>query len=373
MANPIGGTVTIEPELWRADVNGNLLQNLTHFVEEGSVDWDESRSGGTMMGCSFTLSRPNLLTAYRDFIIPFQTLRYDSGTVVRTQVGHFVVLPSGESHTAIDSRSVVTGVDMTYRLSMAKSLDRVNYASGTNLRAILVSIMGSVGITKYNFPSTTKVLSADKSFSLGTPMISQANHFAHRFGWYMMFMERDGSIRSLPYRNLTTSQPSKLYTEDHLVDVLEVEAPPSDKFANVVILTKDVTDGSPLISIARQDNPAVPWSTAALNMEIVYGPENIDDAEDQTALDLLAQSRLDNSAAYEKVVTITTLPDPRQDVRRTVDLYLQGDKAHLNGRYRVKAWRIGFTPDDALTQVTLGRVARFVEGVLVPGQGLLDI
>jgi len=262
---------------------------------------------------------------------------------------------------------------MTYRLAMAKSLDRENYSSSTNLRDLLVSIMSSVGITKYNFPTTSRALSSDKSFSLGTTKLIQANHFAHRFGWYMMFMERDGSIRSLPYRNLSTSQPSKLYTEDYLVDVLEVEPPPSDKFANVVILKKDVTDGNPLISIARQDNPSVPWSTTALGMEIVAGPENIDDAEDQSALDLIAQSRLDNAAAYEKVITLTTLPDPRQEIRRTVDLYLQGDKEHLNGRYRVKSWRVGFTPDDALTEVTIGRVARFVEGVLVPGQGLLDI
>ena len=70
---------------------------------------------------------------------------------------------------------------------------------------------------------------------------------------------------------------------------------------------------------------------------------------------------------------MTTLPDPRQEIRRTVDLYLQGDKEHLNGRYRVNSWRVGFTPDDALTEVTLSRVARFVEGVLVPGQGLLDV
>lgn len=373
MANPIGGTVTIEPELWRSDTDGNLLQNLTPYVESGYVDWDESRSGGMMMGCSFILSQTNLLTPYKDCIIPFQTLRYASGETIRSQVGQFIVLPSGETHTAIDAKTTITGVDMTYRLAMSKNLDRENYASTTNLRTLLVDIVEAAGITKYNFPVTTKTLGANKSFSLGTSRLTQANHFAHRFGWYMLFMERDGSIRSLPYRNLTTSQPAKLYTEDYIVDVLEVEAPPSDKFANVVIITKDVTEGDPLISIARQDNPSVPWSTVALDMEIVLGPENIDDAEDQTALDLIAQNMLDNASAYEKVIRMTTLPDPRQEIRRTVDLYLQGDKEHLNGRYRVNSWRVGFTPDDALTEVTLSRVARFVEGVLVPGQGLLDV
>jgi hypothetical protein len=186
-------------------------------------------------------------------------------------------------------------------------------------------------------------------------------------------MERDGRLRSLPFRSLSKTQPAKLYTEENLVDVLSVETPPADKFGNVVILQRERTDESTLTAIAREDNPAVPWSTAALEREIVIGPETVDDAEDQEALDALAQERLDNAGAYEKIITFRTMPDPYQEINRTVDIYLQGDKSHLNGRYRLRGWKVGFTPEVALVDIEVTRVARFISGILEPGQGLLPV
>lgn len=373
MAQPVGGTVTIDARLWVADRSGNLVRDITRYVESGFVDWDADRSGGSPMGCEFVLSKTNLLTPWKDYLIPFQTLTYDSGVTVRAQMGHFMVMPYGETHSAIDERSTVTGRDLTVVPALSKYLDRENFSASTNLVTIETGILTDLGLTKYNFPSTSKVLGSAKSFGVGTTKLQAMNHFFHRFGWYRLFMELDGTLRSLPYRKLSTSQPSKLYTEDHIVDLLEVDTPPTDKFANIIILQKEIEGGGSIQSIAREDSPTVPWSTVSLGIDIVRGPETVTDVEDQTALDLLAQSELDNAAAYEKIIQLRTLPDPNQEIYRTVDLYLSEEKEHLNGRYRVSAWRIGFTPDDALVDLTLSRVARFVDNLLVPGQGLLDI
>lgn len=373
MAQPIGGTVTIDARLWVADRSGNLVRDITSYVESGFVDWDSDRSGGSPMGCEFILSKTNLVTPWKDYLIPFQTLTYDSGVTVRAQMGHFMVMPYGETHSAIDERSTVTGRDLTAVLAISKYLDRENFSAASNLVTVQTGILSEVGLAKYNFPTTTKTLGAAKSFGLGTSRLQVMNHFFHRFGWYRLFMELDGTLRSLPYRKLSTSQPSKMYTEDHIVDLLEVDTPPTDKFANVIILQKEIEGGDSIQSIAREDSPTVPWSTVSLGVEIVRGPETVSDVEDQTALDLLAQSELDNAAAYEKIIKLRTLPDPNQEIYRTVDLYLTGDKDHLNGRYRVTAWRIGFTPNDALVDLTLSRVAQFIDNSLVPGQGLLDV
>lgn len=373
MAQPNGGAVTIWGELWRTDKNGVPQEDLTEYVTSGSVDWHGDRTGGTPMGCQVTFRRADLLTAFADYIMPYLNLVYDDGTEIREPMGRFIVMPFAETHDPVTAEVTVTGRDMTYLLAMSKFLDTGNYAASSNLRTNLVDLIEDAGYTKHVIPTTTKTLSKAKSFRVGTSRLDAANHFAHRFGWYKLFMERDGYIRTLPYRSLINTQPAKLYTEDHLVDVLSVNEPPADKFANVVIVQRETTDGATLTSVARQDNPAVPWSTEALGIEIVKGPETVDDAEDQTALDAIAAEMLDNAGAYEKIVTIRTLPDPYQEINRTADLYLQGDKEHLNGRYRIRGWKVGFTPENALVEVEMSRVARFVTGVLEPGQGLLGI
>jgi len=370
---PVGGRVTISSELWRTDITGFPLEDLTPYVISGSVDWHGDRDGGTPMGCSFTLTATDLVTPYVDFIVPFMNLTYEDGSdSIREQMGIFMVMPFGEEHTPTTEECTIEGRDLTFILSVSKFTDKKNFSSGTNFITNVKNLIDDTALTKMVFPTTTKTLGKAKSFSLGTSRLDAVNHFLHRIGWYKLYMERDGFLRSVPYRSLSKTQPAKLYTEDHLVDLLSVETPPADKFGNVVILQRERTDEATLTSIARA-SPALHWSAESLGLEIVLGPDTVDDAEDQEALDAIAESRLDNAGAYEKILTFKTMPDPYQYINRTVDIYLQGNKEHLNGRYRLRGWRVGFTPDDALVEIEVTRVARFVTGILEPGQGLLDI
>lgn len=369
-----GQNATIYGELYRTDINGVLLEDLTEHVIDGFVEWHGDRSDGTPMTCSFTMKTPNLLTPWVDYITPYMNITYnDDRAPIRERCGVFLVMPYAESHTPNTSEVVVTGRDLTYLLSTSQYLDTQNFATGANVVTCIRSIITSVGITKHNIRNSSRTLGYDRSYTFGTTKRDAANKLAQAIGYYRLFMDRSGYIRSSPYQKLSTLQPAKVYTEADLIETLEVDAPPIDQFANVVTLKKDDPTNGSLYAIAREDNPAVPWSTVALGRTIVRPLELVSDVETQDDIDKLAEQRLQNAGAFEKVLNVTTLPDPFQEINRCVDLFLTGEKDYLNGRYRLRGWKMGFTPDTASVSLELNRVATFVSGVLIPGQGLSPV
>lgn len=374
MANLIiGQSPTLFGELWLTDKNGVPLQDLTSYLVSGFVDWHGDRSDGTPMTCEFVLNKPGLVTPWTDFITPYINITYKDDTPsVRERMGIFNVTPYGEDHTATTAESTITGRDLTYLLTTASYLDTQNYAVGTNVVTTMRSIIASVGITRYNIHSSTRTMGFARTYTAGQNKREAVNSLANSIGYYKPFMDRSGTIRSSPYIKLSTTQPSKIYTEANIIETLTLTAPPTDEFANVVVLKKDNGEDDPYISVARQDDPAVPWSTVALGRTFVRPLETVSDADTQADLDRIAQERLDNAGAYEKVIQLKTMPDPYQEINRCVDLLLTGEKAYLNGRYRLRGWRVGFTQDDAAVAVEMHRLALFTGG-LVPGQGLAPI
>jgi hypothetical protein len=365
-----GGAVTIGAELWRSDIAGNLLEDLSDVLVAGFVDYDYFRNGGLFgaldgspMGCEFTLRETARVTPLVDFLRPFLLLSYDDGRAeARYPLGLFAVQHPAERHTATIGEATLRGQDLTSVLRDSFFTSTYTADSGdqfdTEIRTIIEG--GSVPAAMHNIRESSKALGYARKFTQTWSRLAAANKLAHAAGWYRLFAELDGRVTTLPYRSFATAQPALTITAADPVDDLALE--PTTQVANTVILHARRQGRSTLKSMVPADDGSLsdPYSPASLGRRIVYGggPIVVDDIDTQADLDAEAASLLEEARAREQIVRVTLLPQKPPGILRTVDLAIGGAKAHLDGRYACRGWRVGLTPEDALLELSLHRVVR---------------
>lgn len=363
-----GGGLTISAELWRATIDGQKVEDLSDMLVSGSVDWDYGRAGGlfgspegTAMMCTFELRDVARVTPLVDFLMPILNIAYlDGRPPITQQLGLFAVDPPPERHDALTGIATLTGQDLTSVLRDTFFTSTYTVAAGTEFDTQVRTIIqdGGIPVGKHNIRETTKTLGFVRKFTTTSSRLAAANRLLHAIGYYRLFCDLSGWPTSLPYRSWTNTHPAHVFTAADPVDILTVD--PQGRPANTVIVHAQRQGRSTLKSVAMNTDNTDPYSVPRLGRQIVYGggPIVVDDIEDQASLDAYAADLLEEAGSWETIVTLNVLPDPHPDILRTVDLNLGGAKAHLDGRYHLRAWRVGFTPADALHTMRLHRVVK---------------
>jgi hypothetical protein len=370
-----GGSIEISGELWRCDINGQLLEDLSGLLVSANVDWSYDRGGGlfgsfsgTMLQSTVTIRDVRALMPLIDFYTLFLNLDYQDVKPARCQqLGVYAVDPCQEEHDALEGRCTVIGQALTSVLRDNFFTSTFTASTGTQFDTQIRTIIEGAGITRHNIRSSSRTLGYPRKFGITWNRLAAANKLAHAAGWYRLFDELDGRVTTLPYRTNKTTEPAAIYTLADPVNPLNVE--PQSKPANTVIVYAQRQGRSTLRSVAMNSDETDPYSVPSLGRQKVYndGPIVYDDVEDQAALDAIALDLLEEAGSYEQVVTLQVLPDIHPDILRSVVLNFGGEKEHLDGQYACRGWSVGFTPDTALMTLELHRVVRgseFLESLL---------
>jgi len=122
----------------------------------------------------------------------------------------------------------------------------------------------------------------------------------------------------------------------------------------------------PTLIARRVNNDAdSPISVFNIGREVLYGgaPYDARDAEDQDDVDAIADRLIEEARSYERTVTVTVPPDPDlPGPRRVIDLDLETAGWDARGRYWLREFSLGFTPQDAAMNLVCNRLVRFEHG-----------
>lgn len=359
---PKTGPITLTGELWKCDVGGGLIEDISSEVLSGAITWSADRSdpgssGGTQMTADFVVRHPERLLPYIDFITPFLNVDYGNGDSIRQRLGIYLTdIPNMDIYPT-EAQAQIRGKDLTW--VMANSVPTGGYHAlvGYDFSVYLRQIALASGLTLTNIRDSDRVLGYTRSFTPGMSYLEMFNKLAGGIGWYPAFMDMAGNIVSLPYRIFTDNTPVETITTGQVVNLVK-STPETTGIGNVCVVMKDNGAKAPLVVIRKNQDPRSAISIPNIGREIMIGgaPIRNSDLESLGDAKALAKYKIQLGASYTNTLDLEILPDPRQGTYRTVELDLGDHWADLAGRYWVKSWSIGFTPADGPTKLTVARV-----------------
>lgn len=365
MSIPIsGGNARVSYELWRATIDNELVEDLSDYLADGSVNLNLDQA--IKLSASITMRDPSRVTPYRDFLAPFINVSYpDARPSISRQIGLYTTrLPSGSA-----KRRGEVGTfdceDLCRILAKNAFTDTHNIAAGSNVVTAATAIVTFSGISRVNFPATSRTLSDDLSLHIQSTRLDGVNDLFSAIGWYDVGTDLDGRISNAgPVLDISKTHPFRTLTEDDLRGPIAKQQTDID-IANVVeVINASATD-TPMKAIARNDDPASPTSTVSVGYEIgLYKSVNGDTTQDD--LDALAARYLAEAKSYNEVIQIQIEPDPDAlTPRQTIELDFNGAFESFSGIYWVRAAHLGFKPSQGLLTLDLNRLTSTVSGVLL--------
>ena len=357
-----GGGVTMAVTLWRATVTNQLVEDVSDLLVDGRVEMNLDRA--TKLAASLTVRDADRINPYTDYLAPILTLAYDDGRPsVTAPLGLYAFeVPPGQ-RTIEDATAAVAGQDLTSLLTSSAYQDANNVASGTNALSELAATLAEVGITRTNLPASSTTLAATTTFPVGTTRYAKGQSLTTYAGCYDPYMELDGRIATQPIRDIAAVQPYATLTDDDLLAPVEVQ-PTKGTIANVVVVVQQDPSLPFYESVARNDDPASPTSTATVGREFVRVEKRTDLAA-QADADALAARLLAESRSFYQVVTAKTFFDPNIGLHQTVALNLSGKLSVLNGRWWVRTWAFGLRPAAAVLTLEINRVTDDILGTRI--------
>ncbi len=356
-----GNGYTMSVELWRATIDNALVEDISDYLVDGSVDLNLDRE--IKLAASFTLRNPAAVTPYSDYLAPFVRFEFDDGSDdVYQQVGLFATKVPPGRYTVEDAVATFEGADLTSLLASAFLTDTSNRAAGQNyVTAGIVPVLTALGITRYNIPTTTSTFPVIQSYPIGMGYLERANLVCDQLGWYHLGMDLDGKI-STPGapQNLLSMEPWRELTDSDMLTPPDVQ-PTGLEIANVILVVNDDPASAPLSSLVTNSDPQSPTSTVSIGRSIMR-KVTVTGNTTQAALDALAARILAESRTYYRTCKVTILHDPTALVpHQTVRLTLTGQMESLSGLWWVRTASMGLTPDKPtvleLNQVTSDLVA----------------
>lgn len=357
-----GGGITLSVALWRATIGNAFVEDLSDDLDDGKIEMNLDRA--IKMSSQFALRHPEKVTPYRDYLAPIVTLEYDDGSAtVSHQVGLFAVRTPPRVLSVNKTTAQFDGEDLTSVLATSVYTDTDNVPAGTGVLAEIISTLAEAGITRFNFPPSSRTTDAALSFPVGTTRLAKCNALTTYIGWYDVYAETDGRIASQPIRSIDQVEPFKVVDDDELL--ADVELPPAaGDVANVILVILDDPSRAPLTAIRRNDDPSSPTSTVVLDREI-YRQERRSDLATQTDVDALADRLLAESRSYYQPAKVVIRPDPTIGVHQTVDLDLEDDQEALDGRWWIRTWEMGLAPATLALKLDINRTTDTLVGVTI--------
>jgi hypothetical protein len=358
-----GGLIT--KQLFRCDVAGNRLEDLSDIFLDGTVSYRDDTGGGVPMTFDLQTTGAQRLDDLADFVSPYLTIAYDNGATFGPQrLGVFVVAQPDVTITQTTAKQSYPCEDLTSVLRDAVLTSTWKIPTGTNIMDAIAALIVNAGITKYRLPSSARVTGYNRAYPKGTTNLEAINKLCVAAKCFPVWMAIDGAITTSFSKLLSQSQPITTITDaDYIGEV--THQPTRGQLGNVVVVRRERSDQSTLYAVRKNTDVDSPISIPNLGREILYTGAAIDatDAEDQSDVDDLADRLIEEARSYERTVGITVMPDTDYLApHRVVDCDIQTESWDVYGRLWIKEWTIGMTPANVAPTLTLNRFVRFFRG-----------
>lgn len=361
-----GRTVEVRAQVWRVQLDGTPVEDISDAVVAASVDLNIDRE--PYLAGQLVLRDPGRIAPLRDVLSLAVIYTTEDGAETAEPLGLYTTLtPAATSRQAV-TEATYQLTDLTGVLATSVYLANNDVPQGTSVVTELSSTLSEAGITRTAFPASSRTFRKTWTFPAGTSRLEKCNRVLDHIAWYRLQMFRDGRVGSRgPYVDPARQEPFATWTDDDLlsaVDYRPSDAPP----ANVVIVIRDDPSEAPLIAVARNDDPNSRTSTVTVGREIVR-VETVSggDLHSQEDADALAARLLAESRQRYETVSFSVYPDARAlDAFQTVRLaFTSAELLRYSGTWRIRTASLGTTPATAALQVELARVTFDGGGVAV--------
>jgi hypothetical protein len=354
----VGGVVTIETAVFKSNLAGDLLDDLSEDVYGGDVTYDIDRAvKGT---CKLQVTNPANFPEW-SWVKIFQTVIHEGQPSVTYPLGLFRL--GQAKSTWIDDVAEIPGDDPTILLAEAAFSDTFNIALGTNYTTAIESILALVGLAgRCHHDTTTRTLPKAKTYLGGTNCLSAVNELLDSHGRYSIFGNPDGFVASRVFIDRLRAGPAAYYWigQDSLMVGDVTEERNADSAFNYFVVTRTMPDQTVLTATAENDSPSHPFSTVALGARAgiakVYRtkPFPMNDSQGVNVLQEKA-NELKQAASMLHVLTFQHYPRPFT-LHEVIDIDFAGSSAeHLTGRYAVNSLSVGLAGSAGLMTAKVKR------------------
>jgi len=345
------GRVQYRYRLYRCDLEGRPLAELGPGLVYGA-ELRMSNYADQPWALSANLRRPLTLDPIHDHLLLAVDAQVEADTWVRWTYGPFHVQGSPGRHEEHSTTLELQAYDHLVHLRQSGPTTPVSYPAGTGVLAAVRGIL----TTTLGYPASLVDLPAD-DVTLATA-VAWDPYGSDDVTWLTIVNDL---LAAGGFEPLTVTARGRFWTRkatdpasrpvavhygngegaERMLAAEPVEDDPDwNRFANVVIVTsEDTQQQPPIVAIAKNTNPNSPVSVQNYGAEVVKRVR-AKSVVDQASADALAAAQLAASTAYYRRLRITTLPDPRRDVRETYRLtVVQSDgTVVVDGIWQVTNW-----------------------------------
>jgi hypothetical protein len=341
-ASPVlvtGGRVRIDTKLFRATKENVLLEEIPGILS-GTVSVDPNADPIWQFEGEAVLS-DWLPDPFEDWIAPvIDTIsRYEDGSGPareRFQLGLYRVRPYPKRFEQWGGTVLIRGYDplWTLRASVNGSAYTVN--AGTNYSAAVRTILEARGFTRHSIQSTSGTLPKKRTWISGTPWLQIINDLLRSNGFYPLWPDHTGLLRSRRFQTLGSLDPAVTYRDTDVIGVV-VQEPDEDRFANHVVVLGNSPSGTSFRRVITNNDPDSPSSTVRLDFtKSIF--EKSPDYETQAAVDSRAEYLMEraNSMNVRMQVQTKRLRQFQMHEAIAFDLYTNEGQLVADGKWRME-------------------------------------
>lgn len=344
-----GGLYAVAAELWRADRHGRRIDRIpTRHPVQGTITYNEDVDVKRKL--SLEISDPQVLTPFRDFLIPVVTVADAAGNVTQRAKGLFQVTPPKTRLTPARFSGTIEGLDVTYLLRRYRFEDGYTVAAGTDKGAAAREVVLTAGFLpdRVHIPDTGIVFSDDYTFDPGSSAMEIATELLVGCNFYQPFADDEGMIRTGPTVDLQRAQPTSLMctirTAAQLVPPLD-EDPDWNRLRNRITVRNLRPDQDPIYwteSVTNPDHPLYHDPADPDTFPMLLAGDPVDDPQLETVEQAKARARslLADGASYYRKITVQTVIDLTAGAHDVVRVNVSHPAVRYSANWKRRAWTI---------------------------------
>lgn len=391
----------ISSRMYRCTYDNQRLEEITDYLLSGSVTMDPGRDVTWTLDAEITPEGWDQLKPYRDWVAPWLTVEYPDGSVREGQLGLYLVLDSPQRHDEITGAVQLEAMDALWLLNAQGLGANLRAAKDVNKRDLVMQLLDYAVLTEtgrganlytipkleHDNPRRDAKFAKTMEWPAYTSRLQAINDILRGAGAYSLWATRTGRLTTRERGREKLSQRAAVRTYyANLPEGVRVrrgqEAPGGlmSEVVGTVVTTPRSVDLMNEIVVVGSDPP--PETDDADGGRKKRGKHRISHPDNKRSKDVTAGRKgratrrypvLDDDATAARVAkalaeelstrnvtaTVTVLPDPSLDLtHETVNLliYRPDGRKVAGGQYAVHSVRYGFTPDDGVMELELGRI-----------------
>lgn len=362
---PAHAGLRISGELYVVDRMNRRLREITDSViGDASVTIDADADIARTL--NVTLEGRDVVQAYREYLAPYLTVEWrdTTGAIqrVRRQLGLFVILPPRRDYTRNSQRNTYDGRDITYLLAQLTATERSTYGYGLDCGDVAARMLYYLSDLRLTLPKTGVLTGKTRIVRPGDPLLPHANEVLGAAGYFNLFSDHTGHIRTEQSYALSQTEPNRLISSElgDLFGPATLE-PESEQFANRVALSSTAPDADRAAKdgyVIVADDLNDPWSVPNIGAytKVIQDANDID----LDSLKVRARRILQRKSSMYARLTLSVVPDPRVTQWEAWQLDIKTDDrltVAAPGNWRLLSTTFRFSATDGLQDVTLGKLA----------------